>query len=213
MPRDLTGQEVGDILLRACHDLRTPIRAIRAHTELLVKSSTSHPSVPFIIEGAAKIDQFVDELAGYSLALRIAPESFVVTPLGVMLRTVLAKLGKPLTDSQAEVTYTELPRVSGDSDRLMQLFENLLVNSLRGQVSPRIHVTADAHAEGWLFAVRDNGPEVDGADLERMFQPFARPSGRLGLAICREIVERHGGRIWAECPPATGCTVYFTLPR
>lgn len=213
MPRDLTGPEVGDLLLRACHDLRTQLRAIRAHTELLVRSSTSHPSVPFIIEGAAKMDQFVDELSGYSLALRIVRESFVVTPLGVMLRTVLAKLGKLLTDSQAEVTCTELPRVSGDPDRLMQLFENLLLNSLRGQVSPRIQITADPHAEGWLFAVRDNGPEMDGADLERMFQPFARPSGRLALAICREIVERHAGRIWAESQPATGCTIFFTLPE
>jgi signal transduction histidine kinase len=168
--------------------------------------------VTFIIEGAAKMDQFVDELSSYSLALRIVPESFVLTPLGVMLRTVLAKMSKVLTNSEAEVTYTELPRVSGDPDRLMQLFENLLLNSLRGQVSPQIQIAAEPHEGGWLFAVRDNGPEMDEADLERMFQPFARSGSGLGLATCREIAERHGGRMWAESEPGAGCAVFFTLP-
>ena len=212
MSRVFTGQEIGDLLLRACHDLRTPLRAIRAHTELLVKSSSGHPSLPFIIEGAAKMDQFVDEISSYSLALRILPESFVLTPLGVMLRTVLAKLGKVLSHSQAEVTYSELPRVSGDPDRLLQLFENLILNSLRGQASPRIQISAEPHSEGWLFAVQNNGPEMENADLERMFQPFARSTSGLGLAICREIAERHGGRMWAESQPGAGCTVFFTLP-
>jgi len=166
------------------------------------------------------MDLLVDGLSNYSIALRISPTSFVPAPLGVLLRTVLAKLDKEIRANRAEVTYDELPRVSGDPDRLMQLFENLLLNALRhrGQTSPRIDITAGPHAEGWLFAVRDNGPGVEAGDLERIFQPFAtlhgadRASPGLGLAICREIVERHGGSIWAEPHAGLGCTFFFTLP-
>ena len=220
--RRFTGQEIGEFLLRACHDLRTPLRAIRAHAELLVKTgdlsvaSGCEPRLGFIVEGAHKMDQLVDGLSSYSLALRIVPESCVLTPLGVLLRNVLTKLEKELRDRQTEVTCGELPRVPGDPDRLMELFENLL--RYRGRVAPRIHITAGPHAEGFLFTVRDNGPDLEAADLERIFQPFARVHGAdpadpgLGLAICREIVERHGGRIWAESAAGNGCTFLFTLP-
>jgi light-regulated signal transduction histidine kinase (bacteriophytochrome) len=225
-----TGQEISEFLLRACHDLRTPLRAIHAHAELLVKSGGlpaapgTEPRLAFIVEGAAKMDQLVDGLSSYSIALRTDPGSFVITPLGVLLRTVLAKLEKELRNNQAWVTSGELPRVSCDPNRLMQLFENLLLHALRrrGQIVPRIDITAATHDKGWLFTVRDNGPCIEAADLERIFQPFARWHGEdragsgLALAICREIVERHGGRIWAEYRDesggGSGCTFLFTLP-
>jgi len=224
--RLFTGQEIGEFLLHACHDLRTSLRAIRAHAQLLGKGSDlslasgGQPHLGFIVEGAGKIDQLVDELSSYSIALQIGPGPFGFTPLGVLLRTVLARLDKELRDNQAEVTSGEMPRVSGDPDRLMQLFENLLRNALdrRGQLSPRIHITARAHAEGCLCAVQDNGPVIEAADLENIFQPFARPQGvdrpghGLRLAACREIVQRHGGRIWVESQAGTGCTFLFTLP-
>ena len=155
-----------------------------------------------------------------SSPLRIDPGSFSRIGLGVLLRTVLAKLDKELRNTQAEVTSGELPRVCGDPDRLMQLFENLLHIALRrrGQNSPRIQIAAEPHPEGWLIAFRDNGAGIAATDLERIFQPFARWGGEesagsgLGLAICREIVERHGGRIWAESQDGSGCTFFFTLP-
>lgn len=200
--RLFTGQEIAELLLRACHDLRSPIRAIRAHTELLAKTTAGDPRLAFIVEGAGKLDQVVDGLAGYSLALRIDPGSFVAAPLGVLLRTALDKLGRQ------EVTCTGLPRVSGDPDRLMQLFENLLGHLL--SISSRIHIAASRQDEAWLLTVRADGPDLVPAELERMFQPFS-PGLGLGLAACREIVERHGGSIWAESQP-DGCTVCFTLP-
>jgi signal transduction histidine kinase len=213
--RLFTGREISEFLLRACHDLRSPLRAIRTQAELLARSgdaphstgSGSDPRLAFLIEGAAKMDRLVDELAGYSIALRIDPGSFMPTPLGVLLRSVLAKLEKELRENRAEVTYGDLPRVAGEADRLMQLFENLLRH--RGQVSRRSHIAASPHAEGWLITVQDNGPDIEAADLERIFKPF---TPGLGLAACREIVERHGGRIWAESQPGAGCTFLFTLP-
>lgn len=218
--------DIAEFLLRACHDLRTPLRAIRAHAELLIKNgdlprnSNSEQSLAFIVEGARKMDSLVEGLAAYSLAVQTGSRSFLLTPLGAMLRNVLAKLDREIRVSGAEVTYDELPRVSGDPDRLMQLFENLLRNALRhrGQAAPRIQISAATHAEGWLFALRDNGPGIEAADLESIFQPFRRlhsgePAGPgLGLAVCRAIVERHGGRIWAESRYGEGCTFLFTLP-
>jgi signal transduction histidine kinase len=140
--------------------------------------------------------------------------------MDVILRTVLAKLDKELRADQATVTYGTLPRVSGDPDRLMEVFENLLHNALRhrGPNPPLIHITAEKRAEEWLFAVRDNGPGVEARYLESLFQPFVRLQGTprtgpgLGLSICRLIVERHGGRMWAESEAGAGTTFLFTLP-
>ena len=105
--RLFTGQEIGEFLLHACHDLRTSLRAIRAHAQLLGKGSDlslasgGQPHLGFIVEGAGKIDQLVDELSSYSIALQIGPGPFGFTPLGVLLRTVLARLDKELRDNQA----------------------------------------------------------------------------------------------------------------
>ena len=108
----------------------------------------------------------------------------------------------------------------GNPDRLADLFRNLLQNALRhrGEAPPRIRVSAERRSNEWLLAVKDNGPGIEAEYLESVFQPFVRLHGRqregpgLGLAICRAIVERHGGSIWAESGAGTGCTFRFTLP-
>jgi signal transduction histidine kinase len=216
-----------EFLLRACHDLRTLLRSIRPHAELLLKRPEAPPMsdlsehLGFIIDGARRIDLLLDGLSSYSIALQVERESFQPTPMEVMLRTVLARLDKELSSHDAKVSYDRLPRVPGDPDRLIQVFENLLRNALqhRGEAPPTIHISAERHAEGWLFAVRDNGPGVEAAYLETIFRPFERLHGRqspgpgLGLAVCREIVERHGGRMWAESPAGSGATFFFTLPE
>ncbi|MGA2595048.1 MAG: ATP-binding protein [Bryobacteraceae bacterium] len=217
--------QVSEFLLHACHDLRTALRAIRTNTELLLRGCEA-AQVPgleerlgFIVDGAQKIDRLVDGLASYSIALQIQKGSFQATPMDVLLRTVLKKLDKELRANQATVTYNKLPCVSADPDRLMEVFENLLHNALchRGPAPPLIEITAERRAEEWLFAVRDNGPGLEAAYLESVFQPFVRLHGKrhagpgLGLAICRVIVERHGGRIWAEPPAGAGAAFLFTL--
>ena len=199
---------------------------MRTQSELLLRdpeasgNSALQQRLGLIVEGAGKLDLLLDGLAGYSVALQTNPASFQAAPMGVLLRSVLAKLTQDLRDCGAEVTYDDLPTVMGNPDRLMQLLENLLRNALvhRGQAAPHIHVSAVRQAEEWLFAVHDNGPGVDAASLQKIFLPFERLQGRehpgpgLGLAICREIVERHGGRIWAESQPGCGTTFRFTLP-
>jgi len=226
MERARWDREVSEFLLRACHDLRASARAVRTHSELILKdagaarNSGFEQRLGFIVEGAGRIDLLLDGLASYSVALQTEAASFQSTRMDVLLRCVLAKLDRQLRECGAEVVYGELPLVTGNADRLMQVFENLLRNSLahRGQAAPRIRISAGRQAEDWLLAVRDNGLGVEAASLERIFMPFERLPGRdrvgagLGLTICRVIVERHGGRIWAESEAGDGATFCFTLP-
>jgi len=207
--RVFSGQELAGFLLRACHDLRSQLRAIRAHSELLAKQpaeSADDPRLGFILQGATNLEELIEGLTGYALALRIDPSAFTPTPTGVLLRTALAHLGRQ-PHQYAEVTYGEMPRVLGDPDRITQLFENLLRH--RGRLATELHVSASRQAEFWQFTFRDNGPGLEPGDGERMFEPFTHG---LGLAAAREIVERHGGKIRAERQPEAGCTIVFELP-
>jgi len=218
--------EASDFLLHAAHDLRTALRAIRVQTDLLLRDHQAAKALDLeerlgsIVDGAQKADRLADGIASYAIALQIRKELFQPTPMDVLFRTVLAKLDKELRANDARVTNDKLPRVSGDPDRLMEVFENLLHNALRhrGPDPPQIQITVERRADEWLLAVRDNGPGVEAAYLKSIFQPFVRLHGQqsaapgLGLAISRVIVERHGGRIWAESAPGAGATFLFTLP-
>jgi signal transduction histidine kinase len=220
------GDEASEFLLHASHDLRTALRAVRVHTDLLLKGRQAaqvpglEEGLGLIVDGAQRIDLLADGIASYAIALQIRKESFQPAPIDVLFRAVLAKLDKEIRANDARVTNDKLPRVTGDADRLMEVFENLLHNALRhrGPNPPQIRVTVERRADEWLLAVRDNGPGVEAAYLESIFQPFVRLHGRqragpgLGLAICRVIVERHGGRIWAESEAEAGAAFLFTLP-
>ena len=218
--------ELSDFLLRLCHDLRSPLRAIRAHAELLQKGSDASVAdsaqlLGFIISGAENIHLLADGLATYSLALRTDPSSFQPAQMDVLLRLTLAKVRKELQAGGAEVTYDPLPRVWGNPDRLSNVLENLILNAVRhrGTAAPRVHIRADQKEQEWIFAVRDNGPGIEAAQLERIFKPFERlrgkesPGAGLGLAIAREVVERHGGKIWVESQAGGGSIFFFTLPE
>ena len=224
--RATSDRDLSEFLLRACHDLRSSLRAIRAHAELVQKgvhadeASGLDRNFAFIANGVRRIELLTDGLSGYSIALQIEAGSFQPARMDVMFRTALARIDREMQERGAEVRCGELPQVSGKPDRLVQVFEILLDNALRhcGQSPPRIHITAEKQGEEWLFAVRDNGPGIDAAYLERVFKPFERlhaterEGAGMGLAICRAIVERHGGRLWVESTPGTGSTFFFTLP-
>jgi signal transduction histidine kinase len=216
-------REISEFLLRACHDLRASVRAVRTHSELFVKDAGPSPALAdrlgFIVEGARKIDALVNGISAYSIALQTDPATFQRARLDVLLRSVLMKLTNEIRETGAKVSYSDLPEVAGNPDRLIQLFENLLRNALtyRTPNAPEIEIAAQRQGDFWRITVRDNGPGIPAESLERVFRPFDRAAvtsqgAGLGLAICRAIVERHGGRIWAESEPSGGASFIFNLP-
>jgi light-regulated signal transduction histidine kinase (bacteriophytochrome) len=174
----------------------------------------------FIVQGARKIELLTDGLSKYSVAMRINRSEFRPTAMAAALRAALGRISKEVQASRAEVTYGALPTIAGNADRLTELFENLLLNALRhsGAEDPRIHVSAEQRPGAWEISVEDNGQVVDAGYLERIFKPFERLRSKesdapgMGLAISREIVERHGGRIWAESEPRKGGLFRFIIP-
>jgi chemotaxis family two-component system sensor kinase Cph1 len=133
---------------------------------------------------------------------------------------VLLNLQAAIAESGAIVTSGPLPTVAAEEVMLMQLFQNLISNSIkyRGEETPRIHVSAERGAEGWMFSVRDNGIGIDPQYADRVFGMFKRlhgsevPGTGIGLAICKKVVERQGGRIWVESEAGHGATFKFTVP-
>jgi chemotaxis family two-component system sensor kinase Cph1 len=126
-----------------------------------------------------------------------------------------------MEEAGAKVTRDPLPTVMADDIQLGQLFQNLIANAMkfRGEEPPRIHVSAKQNGDEWLFSVRDNGIGIDPTLTDRIFIMFQRlhgmkeyPGTGIGLAICKKIVERHGGRIWVESEIGEGTTFYFTMP-
>lgn len=223
--RPLSEQDLADFLLRTCHDLRSPARAIRTHAEILSKAAVpedgnGNQSLDFILDNVRKIELLTEGLAAWSSALLLEPASFQPCDMQVMFRTALARLDQERLNRHAIVTCDELPCVSGDAGSLVQVFAQLLRNALRhsGCTSPKIHITARKEEHQWAFSVHDDGKGIEPEYLERIFKPFESLEGSrggsvgLGLAICRMIVDRHGGKIWAESRPGNGTTLHFTLP-
>lgn len=207
--------DLSEFLMRASHDLRAAMRAIRVHAELLRRDGHA-PEIPsfeervgFIVDGIGTIESLADELSGYSIALQTEETSFLFIQMGAVLRTALAKIERQLREQGVEVTYGGLPRVFGDPDRLAQLFQILIGNALRrhaaGACALRLHIAAEKQADDWLFSVREILSVRDGRGLDVTVKV---PD----LAICRMIVERHGGCLWEESKPEIGTRFLFTLP-
>jgi light-regulated signal transduction histidine kinase (bacteriophytochrome) len=138
----------------------------------------------------------------------------------VILREARDNLMRAIEESGAVITQEPLPKVLGDEVQLLQLFQNLVANAIkfRGQVSPRIRVSAQQSGPEWIFAIQDNGIGIAPEHQKRIFSIFQRlhhrseyPGTGIGLALCKKIVERHGGRIWVESQPGQGSTFYFSI--
>jgi len=228
-PRPLpeTGSVVqSEFLLRLCHDMRSCLRSIRPQAEFLAKNrATAAPEeldriVEFLMDGTRRLDSMLDGLAALAVAMQMEPSSFIPSSSDAILRRTLMKLERDYSGITGRVTYSDLPRVVADPDRLAQLFELLIRNSIQHGEKPdiRVHVAAAEHPEGWLFSVSDNGCGLEADSLETIFRPFERLHRKhsgpgLGLTTASMIVERHGGRIQASSQPGSGCTIEFVLPR
>jgi PAS domain S-box-containing protein len=210
----------------ASHDLQEPLRMVRSYLKLLQRryegklGSDADDFIHYAVDGAARMQSLIQGLLSYS-RVRTKGGEFNVVDCDAVLGRALANLQLVVEVSEAVVTHDPLPKVQGDELQLGQLFQNLLGNAIkfRGEVPPCVHISADIQGTDWVFSVQDNGIGIQEGDAERIFTIFQRlhreeeyPGTGIGLAMCRKIVERHGGGIWVESEAGCGATFHFTIP-
>ena len=176
--------------------------------------------INYAVDGANRMQVLITDLLAYSRVGRRGKE-LEKTACEVALNRALSNLQAVVEQSGAVVTRDPLPEVIGDGSQLTQLFQNLIGNAIKfcKDRTPSIHISAERKKNEWVFSVRDNGIGIAPEYFERIFSIFQRLHGRqeyqgtgIGLAICRKVVERHGGRIWVESELGSGSTFYFTIP-
>jgi len=211
----------------ASHDLQEPLRMVSSFTQLLAEryrgklDKDADEFIGFAVDGSRRMQSLIADLLAYSCVGTRALQPLARTDSKAALAEALAGLKAAIRESGATVTHGRLPKVMADRTQLAQLFQNLIGNAVkfRRKAAPRVHVSAREREDGWRFAVRDNGIGIARQYHERIFEIFQRlhtrkkyPGTGIGLAICKRIVERHGGRIWVESKPNKGSTFYFQLP-
>jgi signal transduction histidine kinase len=211
----------------ASHDLQEPLRKVASFTQLLQKryggqlDERADQYIEFAVDGAKRMQQLIQDLLGFSRVGRLVGDP-VDVDLGSALADALSNLDEAVAESGATVTHDPLPVVRGERGLLVQLLQNLVGNAIKfhGDVPPRIHVTAREVADSWELECRDNGIGIDAQYADRVFVIFQRLHAKdvydgtgIGLALCKKIVEHHGGRIWIEPSVEQGTSVRWTLPR
>ena len=210
----------------ASHDLSEPLRMVISYMQLLSSRYASkldkqgQEFISFAVDGALRMQALIKDLLAYSrLGTRARP--FEPVEMEDVLKSALSNLKVAIEETGAVVTHEPLPRVWGDPVRLTQIFQNLIGNAVKfhGTEPPRIQVRANRTEVEWRICVRDNGIGIDPKFFDRIFVIFQRLHTRqeysgtgMGLAICKKIIEYHGGRIWVESAPGKGSTFCFTLP-
>ena len=208
------------------HDLRAPLRMVGSYVQLLDSElsgrldGTSRECMTHVLLGIGHMDSLITSLLKYAQADNV-PLASAEVDLEEVLQETLAILELEIRENAAIVTHDLLPSIQGDSVLLRELFQNLIANALkyRGEDSPRIHVSAEETSGRWTISVRDNGIGIDPVHSTKIFLPLTRLHGPqisgsgIGLALCKRIVERHGGVIWVESAAGTGSTFRFSLPQ
>jgi PAS domain S-box-containing protein len=209
----------------ASHDLQEPLRSVMIYSELLAKrygsklDAEAMEIIGYLKGGATRMEMLVRDLLAYTQVKKMeVPED---SDAMQAMADTLANLANGIAESDARITYGELPQVPVHKVHLQQVLQNLIGNALkyRSDRAPEISIAAERRGAQWMFSVSDNGIGIDGEYRDRIFGLFKRlHSGKeyagtgIGLAICQRIVERYGGRIWVSSEVGKGSTFYFTLP-
>jgi len=210
----------------ASHDLQEPLRMVAAYTQLLAEryqgklDEQADKYIHYAVDGALRMQTLVSDLLAFS---RVGRQGGGVqsTDCNLVVQSAMANLGTAIEESGTRVLVGHLPTVPADCPELVQLFQNLIGNAIKFRSSspPEIHITADRVGANWRFSVADNGIGIAAEHRENIFVIFKRlhthaeyPGSGIGLAICKKIVEQHGGRIWVESEPGHGSTFKFILP-
>jgi PAS domain S-box-containing protein len=207
------------------HDLKEPLSNIAHLVTFLAEDyqdqldAQANAYITRTIAATQRLHQMLNDLLSYT---QVGGRDFAFDSVDceAVLMTVLEDLAVTIAERDATITHDPLPTVGGEATHLGQVLQNLIGNALKfcGQESPRIHVSVQRDGTHWRFGVRDNGIGIAPHQAPRLFQVFQRlhtrseyPGTGIGLAICKKIVERHGGRIWVESAPGQGATFFFTL--
>jgi light-regulated signal transduction histidine kinase (bacteriophytochrome) len=208
------------------HELQEPLRMVKSYTQLLAAryrgklDEEADDFIAYAVQGVDRMSSFIRDMLSYSQVAEAGLE-LKATTYKAVLEWSLLELDVAIRESGAEITYGPLPAVTCDPMRLSQVFNNLISNAIkyRGDQPPKIHIEAVDQDDMWLLSVRDNGIGIDPKYATSVFTLFKRLHGRekpgtgVGLAICKEIVENHGGEIWVESQPGQGSTFFFTIPK
>ena len=219
-------EEVNQFAFAATHDLQEPVRMIALYSGLLVRSWASHDyaeaerALRCTWESANRMQELLRDLLLYIQVVTRGEPFLEVVDLNVIAESVRNRLTATIAETEAVLTVDPLPKVEGLSFQFLQLFQNLIENAIkyRRAEPPQIRVSVTRSGRFWQFAVADNGMGIEPEYRVSVFGMFKRLHGReipgtgIGLAICRRVVERLGGRIWVESEMGSGCTFYFTIP-
>ena len=222
-----SNEELGQFAYVASHDLQEPLRMVASYTQLLAQrykgrlDSDADEFIAFAVDGCNRMQGLIQDLLSYSRAGANAEPLREISCEGAFEKT-LRNLRPTIQDSGATVTHDSLPTIMTDETQLIQVFQNLIANAIKyhGAEPPLVHVSATRNSGNeWVFSVRDNGMGMEPQYFKRIFILFQRLHGQkefagtgIGLAMCKKIVDRLGGRIWVESQPAKGSTFYFALP-
>ena len=221
-----SNEELEQFAYVASHDLQEPLRTISSYVQLIDKRYKSQLDadadefIGFVVNAAERMQMLIRDLLAYSQLGRRAIKRRSVD-VNTVLRRTLSGIQTTLDAAEAEITHDTLPTIQADATQLSLLLQNLVSNGVkfRGEARPHVHVSAKKKGRFWHFAVRDNGIGIKDVYQDRIFEVFRRLHSRgqyvgtgIGLAICKKIVERHGGRIWVESDEGKGSTFYFTIP-
>ena len=222
-----SNEELQQFAYVSSHDLQEPLRMVASYTQLLAKrykgrmDSDADEFIAFAVDGCNRMQGLIQDLLAYSRA-GTNGKAFCEVSAEDALRGALTNLRITIEQSGAVVSHDSLPAIETDETQLTQVFQNLVGNAIkyRSAEVPRVRVSATKNGDNeWIFSVRDNGLGIAPQYFERIFVIFQRLHGRdefegtgIGLAICKKVLERLGGRIWVESQPGTGSTFYFALP-
>ena len=210
----------------ASHDLQEPLRMVASYMQLLAEryqgrlDAKADKYIGYAVDGARRMQTLINDLLALSRVNSRGAE-FEETDCNAIIRRVLHDLHMRISESDASIEWENMPKVWADQAQLAQVFQNLIGNALkfRGEQKPWVRITASQERDHWLFALQDNGIGIAPEHTEQIFVLFQRLHSRhkyegtgIGLAICKKIIERHGGKIWVESEPGKGSTFKFTLP-